>query len=98
MVTDEVLREHIELNRNRKVIFNFLSRIYAKEVDEKMIEELRSPESPINALGSSEALKGTEMAEGFELVKRYFEEVKETDPGFLKERLAVDYASLFLGL
>ena len=98
MVKDDVIRGHIELNSNRRVIYNFLSQVYAKEVDEKMIEELRTPKSPISTLGSSEELKDTEMAEGFRLIKGYFEEVKDAELAWVKERLAVDYASLFLGV
>lgn len=82
----EIISEYKELMTNRENLYRFLGRLYKIEVDQSLLDQLKTMSFPVN---SGEA----ELEDGFRLLEKYLRELG-LDP--LTE-LAVDYARVFLG-
>jgi TorA maturation chaperone TorD len=90
--------EKITLNKNRSLIYAFLSRMYEKEITVELLKELSSDNSPIFQIGASVEIDDPGFKKGFEMLGTYLRSVKGRDPNKVKLELAVEYANLFLGL
>jgi len=87
---------YLAVNRNRRLLYAFLSRMYEKEVTLDLLKELSSESTPVFRVGGSEGLDD-EFKKGFEMLGRYLS-LSGRDLNEVKLELAVDYANLFLGL
>jgi len=99
-LNSEKRNEDIIINTNRASIYFFLSGIYAKELTEEQISELKTSGDLLLAFsktaGESEDAK--QIKAGLELMKKYFEFVKDGSKRDVRLDLAEDYAGLFLGV
>lgn len=83
---EEMMSDFIELNRQRATTYGLLSRLYRVEVDEALLEELRSMRFPAHT-GNKDA------DEGYRLIAKY---LSNTWDNSLTD-LAVDYVRVFVG-
>jgi TorA maturation chaperone TorD len=84
------------VNRNRRLVYAFLSRIYEREITEEFLRELSSENSPIRQLGAPQELEDKTFREGFETISRYLRDMDTRNLNEVKIELAVEYANLFL--
>jgi TorA maturation chaperone TorD len=94
---------HIQkVNVARAAIYNFLSRAFKVEIDEKFLESIVAIEPTIRALGDSQNVEEIEELEkGSRELHEFALQVKalkDDERRKLLEDLAVEYASLFLGV
>jgi len=86
----------LAVNRNRRNIYAFLSRMYEKEISVDFLKELSTRDSPIFRIGRSEGLDEG-FRKGFGLMSGYLN-LSGRDLNRVWLELAADYASLFLGV
>jgi TorA maturation chaperone TorD len=96
---ESAIRERqMTLNRNRRLIYAFLSRMYEKEVTVEFLRELSSEDSSILRIGGLMELGDDGFRKGFEMLSGYLRSVSGRDLNEVKLELAVEYANLFLGV
>ena len=96
---ESAIRERqMTLNRNRRLIYAFLSRLYEKEVTVELLKELSSEDSSILQIADLMELDDDGFRKGFEMLSRYLRSVSGRDLKEVKLELAVEYANLFLGV
>jgi anaerobic sulfite reductase subunit A len=84
--TVEIISEYKELTANRMNLYRFLGRLYNEEIDQKLLDHLKTMSFPTE---SGEA----ELDKGYRLLEKYLNR-----PGLDPiTDLAVDYARVFLG-
>lgn len=85
----------LTLNRNRRLVYAFLSRMYEKEITTDLLKELSGENSPITQFMVSD---DEELRRGLETLSEYLKDLKERDLEQARLELAVEYANLFLGV
>lgn len=93
-----IRERQLTLNRNRRLIYAFLSKMYEKEVTVELLKELSSEDSSILRVGDLIDLDDDGFRKGFEMLARYLKSVSGRDLNEVKLELAVEYANLFLGV
>ncbi len=91
-------RRQVATHENRRLMYAFLSRMFEREVTLDLLKELTASNNPILDAASMEGFEDERLKSGFELLGRYLKSASEADPNRVKLELAVDYASLFLGV
>lgn len=94
-----------ETLESRQVMYSFLAEIFSREVDERLLERLRSLPFEAGASraaelddGSGASCGGAPEVELADLLAGMIDDLKGDAPDSdIIERLAVDYASIFLG-
>lgn len=86
MAEDSELAELIEMISHREASYRFLSRLYEKEVDAELLDQMRRMDLSVEE-GPSD------LIEGYRLLKRYLEKAGETAAA----DLAAQFARIFLG-
>lgn len=86
------------VHENRRLMYAFLSRMYEREVTLDLLKELSDSKNPILATGSLEEFDDEKLRKGFEILSRYLKAASKRDLNQVKLELAVEYASLFLGV
>ena len=94
----ETVQELISASDNRKTIYSFLARIYARELTQDFLKELAGKRNLFLNLAQGPEIRGTEMAEGFMTVAEYVSTLNEQDLDNVQLELAAEYAGLFLGV
>ena len=94
----ENLEELISANDNRKTIYRFLARIYARELTDDSLKELAKQRDLFLSLAQVPEIRGTEIAEGFMTVAEFVSKLNEQDLSRVLLELAAEYAGLFLGV
>ena len=97
--SEETSNEALKANITRELMYVFLSRAFKVEVDERFLETMATIEPTIKLL--SESYGDKELDEGNRLLHEFIEHVKRLkgqDRKALLTDLAVEYASLFLGV
>ena len=93
--TSETLTEINLLSKNRQAFYQFLSRIFEKEVDNELLTAIRDKKNflsqPIEGLDKN-------MTRGLELVNGYLDSSSKKSSDEICLELAVEYAGLFLGV
>jgi TorA maturation chaperone TorD len=87
---------YLAINRNRRSVYSFLSRMYEREVSLDLLSELSGENGPIFQIVGSEGLN-EDMKKGFDLLGRYLH-LSGRDLKEVKLELDAEYAGLFLGL
>ena len=90
--------ELMTMHRNRRLIYAFLSRMYEKEVTVDLLKELTDGKNPILQVGFSRDFGDEKFRRGFELLGGYLRNASGRGLNQVKLELAVEYASLFLGV
>jgi anaerobic sulfite reductase subunit A len=85
-------------NENRRTIYEFLARTYAKEITIEHLKELSKKKDFFLTTAEQQEVQGTELAEGFTNLAKYLSSIEERDPESVRLELAVDYAGVFLGV
>jgi TorA maturation chaperone TorD len=93
-----IRERQMTLNRNRRLIYAFLSKMYEKEVTVELLKELSSEDSSILRIGDLVDLDDEGFRRGFEMLSGYLRSVSGRDLNEVKLELAVEYANLFLGV
>ncbi len=83
---------------NRSVIYNFLSRMYEKEITSELLKEMFNEKSPILKIEGLQEIPDDELKDGLEKLSNYLRGLKERDLEEARLELAVEYANLFLGI
>jgi len=83
---------------NRSAIYNFLSRMYEKEITTELLKEMIDEKSPILRVEGLQEIPDDELKNGLEKLRKYLEGLKERDLEEARLELAVEYANLFLGI
>jgi anaerobic sulfite reductase subunit A len=87
MISENFTQAEIgELNRYRKSIYTFLSRIYREEIDQALFDSLKRKEWPT-------PFDEPEIDQGYNIIKNFLKK----PPKNAIELLAVEYANIFLG-
>ena len=93
----KVRDQYLNVNRNRRLTYAFLSRMYEKEITIDLLEELTSEGSLILRIKGLQELEG-ELREGFKMLSGYLRGLGGRELEEVKLELAVEYANLFLGV
>ncbi|SHI81431.1 anaerobic sulfite reductase subunit AsrA [Parasporobacterium paucivorans] len=81
----DVKSEVLTMMTGRENLYNLLCRIYKKEVDQKLLDNMKDMVFPTDGMNP-------ELTEGYRLLQEYFETTGEN----AEEDLAVDFAKVFL--
>lgn len=86
--------ELLEILKNRRNSYAFLSRVYREEVSAELLAQL------IEEMARDEALTATQVIpmKGRETLRAYAESIRHSDLKPMVTQLAVEYASLFLNV
>jgi len=89
-----------EANEGRRYVYNLLSRLYAREVDAELLEELVRAAESGELAARFEALSQLDerVGRGLDLILGYLRGAAGRDRREVLLELAAEYASLFLGL
>lgn len=79
-------------------MYAFLSRMYEKEIGLDLLKELVDVKNPVLRLDSLDGFDDVKLRKGFELLGNYLRTAVGRDLNQVKLELAVEYASLFLGV
>ncbi len=90
--------ELMNMHRNRRLMYSFLSRMYEREISADTLKELSDGQSQVLRVGPSSGADDKKLTEGFELFGKYLKSTAGRDPNQVKLELAVEYADLFLGV
>lgn len=96
--------EYLEVNRNRYIIYSFLSKVYEKEITTDLLKEITKKESHLLHVNlglmesGRESAYSSELAKGFDLLRGYLEGLTSRDMEEVRLELAAEYADLFLGI
>ncbi len=88
------------VNEGRRYVYDLLSRLYAREVDEKLLEELKAAALSGELARRFEALANLDerIGRGLDLILGYLRSSAGRDRKEVLLELAAEYASLFLGV
>lgn len=93
------LRDVGKMNRGRENFYAFISRLFAKELDEESLKMITAAQKTVDFLASSQQTQ--ELKEGSNLLREFVDQTKALE-GTVKQDLltglAVEYADLFLGV
>ena len=88
----------LAVNRNRQLTYSFHSRIYEKEMTVELLKEMREKGSLVLNGGSLPWVPDKELGRGWRILGEYMNGLKGNNLEQARLELAVDYASLFLGV
>jgi TorA maturation chaperone TorD len=86
-----------EANDNRRNLYSFLARVYAKEVDVEFLRGLKGKREFFLASAHDPEVEGTELADGFRELAEYVGTLRDDELEKARLELAVEYAGVFLG-
>jgi TorA maturation chaperone TorD len=82
-------------NKNRRLIYAFLSKMYEKEITTDLLKELSGEKNPMMQFMVS---NDEELRRGLETLSEYLKDLKKRNLEQARLELAVEYANLFLGV
>jgi TorA maturation chaperone TorD len=86
-----------EANDNRKNLYSFLARVYAKEVDVEFLRGLKEKREFFLASAHDSEVQEAEFADGFRELAEYAGTLRDDELEKARLELAVEYAGVFLG-
>ncbi len=95
---DKVIQELVSANENRRVLYAFLTRVYATEITVDYLRELSEKQALFLASAEDPDVRGAELADGFEQLSDYILSYKTRDLESVRLELAVEFAGIFLGV
>jgi anaerobic sulfite reductase subunit A len=90
--------QRLAMNKNRRLVYVFLSELYEKEVTLQRLKGLLDEGSPVLSIETSTELADEGLRKGFNMLSQYLGDARGRDLSQVKQELETEYANLFLGV